>query len=104
MFLVEIDVTLGMGRRLDDEAVTDLIEFIVDDLDRLALEPSVGALRVADDLRLTVGVTVDRDEEFEALGAAVAAVKSSFQGAGIGTAGLVVPRQLRSRVEPLQPA
>ena len=104
MFLVEIEVVLGTGRRLGDEEITALIEAVVDDLDRLPLEPSVGTCRVGDDVRFTVGVTVDQEEEFEALTAGVAAVKAAFHAAGVGTAGLVVPRDLRSRVVPLQPA
>ena len=102
MFLVEIEVVLGMGRRLDDEEITDLIEAVVDDLD--SVEPSVGTTRLGDDVRFTVGVTVDHAEEFEALAAGVSAVKAAFHAAGIGTSGLGVPRNLRSRVEPLQPA
>jgi hypothetical protein len=104
MFLVEIEVVLGMGRRLDDEEITDLIEAVVDDLDQLSVEPSVGTARLGDDVRFTVGVTVDQAEEFEALAAGVSAVKAAFHAAGIGTSGLGVPRNLRSRVEPLQPA
>ncbi len=104
MFIVEIDVVVGMGRRVGDDDITDIIEAVVDDLDQQGLEPSVGTSRVGDDVRFTVGVTVARDEEFEALGDGVAAVKSAFHAAGMGTAGFGVPRDLRSRVQPLQPA
>jgi hypothetical protein len=104
MFLVEIEVVVGMGRRLGDDEITDLIEAVVDDLDRQPLEPSVGTARVGDDVRFTVGATLDRDEAFEALSDGVAAVRAAFHAAGIGTAALGVPRDLRSRVEPLQPA
>ena len=104
MFLVEVEVTLGVGRRLADEEITDLIEAIVDDLDRMPLDPSVGTCRAGDDVNVTVGVTVEQDEEFEALTIGVAAVRAAFHAAGIGTEGLVVPHHLRSRVVPLQPA
>ena len=104
MFLVEIDVTLGTNSRLSDDEITDLIEAVVDDLDQLSVEPSVGTCRNGDDVELTVGVTLDQTEEFEALAVGVAVVKSAFHAAGIGTAGFGVPRGLRSRVVPLQPA
>jgi hypothetical protein len=103
MFLVEIDLTLGSERRLADDEITDIIESVVDDLDRLPIEPSVGTSRVGDHVHVTVGVTVDEEEEFDALAFGVAAVKAAFHAAGVGTAGLVVPRDLRSRVVPLQP-
>jgi hypothetical protein len=104
MFLVEIDATLSSGRRLTDDEITDMIERVVDDLDRLPVEPSVGTRRVGDEVNVTVGVAVDQAEEFEALTFGVAVVRAAFHAAGIGTAGLVVPRDLRSRVVPLQPA
>jgi len=104
MFLVEVDVTLGMGQRLTDDQISDLIEIVVDDLDQQSMDPSVGTGRIGDDVAFLVGVTVDRDEEFDALTAGLTAVKAAFHAGGIGTAGLVVPRQLRSRVVPLQPA
>lgn len=104
MFVVEIDVTLGSHRRLTDDEITDMIETIVDDLDRLPIEPSVSTHRVGDDLNLVVSVTVEEDEELDALAFGVAAVKAAFHAAGIGTAGLTVPRDLRSRVLAHQPA
>jgi hypothetical protein len=45
MFVVEIVATLGAARRLSDDEISDLIETMVDDLDRLSLEPSVGTSR-----------------------------------------------------------
>jgi hypothetical protein len=104
MFLVEIEVVLGTGRRLDDEEITDLIEVVVDELDERSMEPSVGTARSGDAVRFTVAVTIDQDEEFDALAAGVAAVKAAFDAAGLGVSELGVPRDLRSRVEPLQPA
>lgn len=98
MFLVEIEAVVGMGRRLSDDEITDLMEAIVDDLDDLNLEPSVGTCRVGDDVRFTVGVVVDGEEEFDALSHGVPAVKAAFHSAGLGTARLLVPRELHSRV------
>jgi hypothetical protein len=104
MFLVEVEVVLGTGRRLDDEEITDLIEVVVDELDELSMEPSVGTARSGDDVRLRVAVSVDLGEEFDALAAGVTAVRAALHAAGLGGSGLGVTRDLRSRVEPLQPA
>lgn len=98
MFLVEVDVRLVGTRRLTDDEITDLIEEVVDDLDQLAAEPSVGTRRVDDDLELSVAVTIDDDEEFDALTRAVAAIKAALKIAGVVTTGLVAPHELRSRV------
>lgn len=104
VFLVEIDLNLDSSRRLTDDEITDLIESLVDGLDGVDAEPSVGTERMGQDLHITVGVTVDVDEEFDALARGVALIKTAFESAGIGTAGLVVPRDLQSRVLPLQAA
>jgi hypothetical protein len=104
MFLVEIVAMLGCDRRLNDGEITDMIETVVDDLDRLSLEPSVGTVRVGDDVEITVSVTVDEREEWDALTRGVSALRAAFHAADISTAGLVVPRDLRSHVTPLMPA
>ncbi len=67
------------------------------------LAPSVGTVRGHDDVEFTVSMNVDESEEFDALAYAVAAMKAAFDAAGVGTAHLVVPRDLRSQVT-LQPA
>jgi hypothetical protein len=104
MFVVEMVATLGAGRRLSDDEITDLIEVVVDDLDRMSLEPSVGTSRQGDDVDVTVTVTVGEAEELEALALGVSAIRAAFHAAGMGTAGLISPRDLRSRVLPLQSA
>lgn len=103
MFLVELDATVGSGRRLSDDEITDLIEQIIDDLDGLPVEPSVRTSRVGDDVDFTVGVIIDASEEFEAMSMGAIQMKAAFHAAGIGTAGLEL-RDLVSRVQPLQPA
>lgn len=98
MFLVEIDVRLVSSRRPTEDEITDMIERVVDDLDRLSGEPSVGTHRVGDDVEVTVAVTIDDADEFNALTRAVAAIQSGLQTAGAGTPGLVTAKELRSRV------
>jgi hypothetical protein len=104
VFLVETTLTLDSGRRLTDDEITDLVETVIDQLDDLTTEPSIGSERVGSDLRITVEVTIDEDEELDALPLGLAAIKTAFQAAGVGAAGVVVPRDLRSRVLPLQAA
>jgi hypothetical protein len=104
MFVVEMVATLGVGRRLSDDEITNLIEAVVDDLDHSSLEPSVGTSRQGDDVDVSVTVTVGEAEELEALTLGVSAIKAAFHSAGIGTAGLTAPRDLRSRVLQLQSA
>lgn len=103
MFLVEIEAMVASGHRLSDDEITGLVESVVDDLDRLPVEPSVATRRVDNDVRFTVGVTVDEVEEFDALTLSVGIIKAAFYTAAIGTAELV-PHDLRCRVMPLQPA
>ena len=103
MFLIEVTALVDTRRRLSDDAITDVLEAIVDDLDARSLEPSAGSERVREDIEITVVVTVDELEEFDALASATSAVKAAFQAAGIdGTR--MVPRDLRFRTMPLQPA
>lgn len=96
--------TLGSDRRLADDEITDMIETVVDDLDLVALDPSVGTVRVGDDVEVTVSMAVDEPDEWNALTRGVSAMRTAFHAAGIGTAGLVVPRDLRSHVTPVQAA
>ena len=69
-----MDVRLGSAEgRLNEGAITDLIEKVVDELDQLAVEPSVSTRRMGDEIDMTIGVVVDDEDEFEALrhGAAI---------------------------------
>jgi hypothetical protein len=104
VFRVEVIVVLGSNRRLDDDEVTGMIEAVIDELDRLPVEPSVATARVGDDVEMTVELSVDQSEEIDALAHGIAAMKGAFRTAGIGIAGTAQPRDLRSHVTPLQAA
>lgn len=101
MLLVEVNVTLDSDHRLTDDEITDLIEELVEDLDHLPVEPSVGTRRIDDNIELIVGVTVDKDEEFGALVFGVGIIKAAFQATATAQ---LVSHDLRSRVLPLQAA
>ena len=75
-----------------------VMDTVVDDLEELSVEPSVGTRRVGDDVEFTVDVTVDENDEFEALTVGLAAIKAAFHAAGVGTANFPVSRDVRSRV------
>ena len=59
---------------------------MVDHLDGVATDPSVGTRREGDDVAVSVAVTIDQAQEFDALAAGVAATKEAFAAAGVGTA------------------
>jgi len=104
MFQVEFDTVLGGGHRLSDDAITALIETLVDDLDELGLEPSVQTERRGDELGVSLTLMTSDEQAVDALEHGITALKAAFHGAGIGTPGLVVPRDLRSRVVSIGPA
>lgn len=101
-----MDVRLGSADgRLTDEAITDLIEKVVDELDQLAVEPSIGTHRVGDDIDMTIGVVVDDEDEFEALrhGAAIiSAGLRSTDGPGAERMSMPSANGLRSSTRVLQ--
>lgn len=93
MFLVEIEVTLSTGRRLTDDEISDLIEAVIDELDPLAVEPSVGTRRSGGDLEMTIGVVVDAADELRAVAKASTLVQRALDEAGLSS-----PRNVRPRV------
>ncbi len=103
-----MDLRLGSpGVRLTDDEITDLIEIIIDVLDGMAVEPSVGTCRAGDDIDMTIGVVVDDEGQFEALRHGAAIISVALQAViGVEGARLVMPRDdpLRSSVRVLQPA
>lgn len=108
MFLVEMDVRLGFrGDPLSDDEITDLVEELIDELDHLPVEPSVGTVRLGDDIEMTIGVVVDKDDQFEALREGAAIIKLGLLKAiGTGAAASAFPRDdlLRSSVRVLEAA
>ena len=108
MFLVEMDLQVRPGdRQLTDDDITDLIEKVVDELDHLPVAPSVGTSRVGDDIKMTVGVVVDDEDQFEALRHGAAIISAALQSSlGVGASSALVgpDDELRSSVRVLQPA
>lgn len=93
MYVVGCEVTLA-GASLDANAVTDLIEVVVDELDRVVSEPSVSTSGTGGEVVMTVEVTVDEPDEVEALHAGFSAIRSALHAAEVGTPGMVVPSKV----------
>jgi hypothetical protein len=105
VFLVELDATLRPAQPMSDDDITDLIETIVDELDHLPVEPSVGSVRRGDEIDLTVGVVVDDDGSIDAMTHGLAVIKAAFHAAMLDTSELGVPvglYGLTSRVSEMQ--
>lgn len=75
-FLIEIGGRLTQREALSDEAITDTIEAVVDDLDALSVDPSIGATRSGDSVDLTVEVVVQAEDDALAVGVAVDHVRN----------------------------
>jgi len=108
VFLVELDVFLGSrGKPLTDDEITDLIEAVVDELDQLPVQPSVGTQRLDEGIEMTIGVFVDTDDAFEALRLGTANIGAGLKKTiGAAAAGDVIAGRhgMRSSVRTLQPA
>lgn len=105
VFLVELDAVLQPQTPMSDDDITDLIEAIVDELDHLPVEPSVGTTRVGDEVQVTVGVVVEDDGTIDAMTHGIAVIKAAFHAAGLDTSELhppVVLHGLTSRVSTLE--
>jgi hypothetical protein len=106
VFLVELDATLRPAQPMSDDDLTDLIEVIVDELDHLPVEPSVGSVRRGDEIELTVGVVVEDDGSIDAMTHGLAVIKAAFHAAKLDTSDLGVPAAalygLTSRVSEMQ--
>jgi hypothetical protein len=105
VFLVEMDVRIGSHDGFSNDAVTELIERVVDELDHLPVDPSVGTARVGEALDMTIGVVVDDPDEFSALRAGAATIAVTLETVlGAGISNLVADAGLRGSVRQLQPA
>src|SRR2546426_7335061 len=102
MFLVEMVLRLGyVDAPLTDDDITDLIEKLIDELDHLPVEPSVGTAREGEDITMTVGVVVDVNDEFEALSEGSAIIAAGLKAVGLARRSDV---DLQTTVRLLQPA
>lgn len=106
VFFVEIVVTVCGGRVMSDDAVTDLIEVLIDELDQFGVEPSVGTMRNGDEVDVTVGVVIDDDGAIDAMAQALAMIRSALDVAGVHATEGTGPRMRRitSQASAMQPA
>ena len=107
MYLVEAVLLLGSPQPFTDDAVTDLIERLVDELDGLPVEPSVGTTRLPDgQLQMIVGVVIDQESQLAAAAEGTAIITAGLKKVGIGDPKGLVPVKgapMTSSVSELQP-
>lgn len=96
--LVELDARLTPHERLSDETITDIIAAVVDALDALAVEPSVGTTRVGEAVDFTVAVIVEAANEMAAVRVAAPLIENAFSHARLDTSELFGGLRLRSSV------
>ena len=101
MYTVEASAVLSPGRLLTDDEITDLVEAVIDDLDTTTTDPSVGTARDGNDVKVTVAVSVNADDQFAALARASEAMLGAFHAAGLVVHGSLAAGGLRSEVKPL---
>lgn len=99
--LIELDARLTPHERLSDNAITDLIEAVVDGLDALAAEPSVGTARAADEVDVRVSLVVEAANEIAAVRGAAPIIEAALARAQVDTAEF---SGLSLRSSPLAPA
>ena len=94
--LVELDARLTPHKRLSDDAITDIIEAIVDALDALTVEPSVGTTRAGDAVDVRVSVVVEAPNEMAAVRMAAPLIEDAFALVRLDTTELFSGLSLRS--------
>jgi hypothetical protein len=87
---VGVEMTLAADPPADADAVTDLIEVLVDSLDEAGFTPSVSATGVGVAVRLSVEV-ITQGSELHALEAGIAAITKALAEAGVEDAADVRP-------------
>lgn len=94
--LVELNARLTPHERLGDDAITDIIEAVVDGLDDLAVEPSVGTTRAGDAVDFTVSLVVEAANEMAAVRIAAPLIEDAFARAQLESTELFSGLSLRS--------
>jgi hypothetical protein len=94
--LVEFDARLTPHERLSDEAITDIIEAVIDHLDELTVEPSVGTTRADKVVDFRVSLIVHATNEMAAVRVATRLIDDAFSRARIDASGLSGGISLRS--------
>ena len=105
MYLVELDAQVDSeGEPFAPDAVTDLIERLVDALDAEGFEADVSTEVVGLTFKVVVGVPVDEPSEMQALHTAISGIASAFAAIGTEPTGILRMAGLSSSVRGLVPA
>lgn len=90
MLTIDARAQLDLPRPFSDEEITDLIEAVIDDLDTRVIDPSVSTCRTDSEVVVVIEVsmTFDTDNPWIAQGAALKAMRESFDAAVPQIAGM----------------
>ncbi len=107
MYVVGLALTvtpIDAAAPITPDAVTDMVEAIVDRLDEQGLVPDVGAEGFGPEVKLRIEVLVADDSEARALVSGVTAIEQALEAAGIEPEGMGSPSHLEPSVKILEPA
>jgi multidrug efflux pump subunit AcrB len=105
MYTVGCSATLVASTPQDQDQVTDLIESIIDELDKLCDHPSVSTTcDGGTDIHVTIEVVVDKEDALDAIVEGMSCIRSALHTAHVGTAEMVVPTELVPTVRSLEAA
>lgn len=105
MYVVGFEALLRSERDLTAEDVTDLVEAIVDDLDRTCGDADVSANGVGSEVQVAIEVVVaSADDELDALTTGFSAIHAALHAAEVNTSHLMRATRVRPSVELLSPA
>lgn len=105
MYAVGFEAVLSSERELSADDVTDLIEALVDDLDRTCGDADVSTNGVGSEVQVAIEVVVvDADDELDALTKGFSAIHAALHAAEVNTSHLMRATRVRPSVEFLSPA
>ena len=78
MLTVDATAWLDLPREFTDDELTDLIASVIDVLDALVLDPSVGTTRMAQETQVRVSMSFDTDNPWIAQQRALTALRDAF--------------------------
>lgn len=94
MYTIGVEADLVSDRALTADDVTDLIEVLVEELDNLAIEPSVGTTGTGQTVRVRIELGIDAPDEMDALTRGFTAIQTAMRAASVKISTEIAPSQL----------
>lgn len=104
MFRIALQAELAAARSsVTADDVTDLVAYLVDEIDRLGFEASISAKGIYPVLEILIEFDMDAPDPLDALATGMGTLRSALHGAQIATPGweLLLNRPLSPQVEPV---